>query len=234
MELTDNQPIMQVIYSIEISPFGYTNQEYQLPDKSSRENPEAWTEYWYKCIVDSGIENLKPIKTGSFLVDIDSINDKNLSIIVKKEIEELFKNLNEEELNNIEEYISCFAGGIAIIEDNNLLIEPNCCSDLRGLSGWKNIFSNEEENWSQLWIGHPWIFYKKTTEFVAFSDYTELNLNDFHNIKTVNKFHLQWLRNEINKANASQAKLKQRVLKILIEMNIDNPINIAKILTGSD
>ncbi len=224
---------MKIIYSIELSPYSYSKEEYQYPNKSSKELPKEWTEYWYKCLADSGIKNLQPIKTGSFFVDLDTIDDEELAIIVKKEIEKISEDLSEEELSNLEESVHCIEGGIVIIDENNVIIEPRCCTDLGDLSGWEDIFSKEENNWEQLWIGHPWIYYKKTTEFIEFSAYTELNLSDFYDIKAVNRFPTQWLRNEIDKAKISRARLEKRVLEILLEMNINNPINIAKILTGN-
>ncbi|PON10658.1 hypothetical protein C2W62_48915 [Candidatus Entotheonella serta] len=66
---------IQLINTIEISPYDYANQEYESPKPSGWEDPEAWHQYWIQCISDKGLDSLKPIEPGSYFVDIQTIGD---------------------------------------------------------------------------------------------------------------------------------------------------------------
>jgi len=77
---------MRLINTIEISPFSYANQEYELPNGSKYELPEKWYHYWKKSISDKNLGRLEPTRKDSFLVDIETINDNELEEILKNEL----------------------------------------------------------------------------------------------------------------------------------------------------
>ncbi|OPG95212.1 hypothetical protein B2I21_27305, partial [Chryseobacterium mucoviscidosis] len=72
--------------------------------------------------------------------------------------------------------------------------------------------------WSQLWIGHPWIFYKKENGKIQFSDYTEDLLNEWENRQSVFEVDELDLQIEINKIKERQIHFNDRVIKLLTEI----------------
>ncbi|MEN7546988.1 hypothetical protein AAG747_03665 [Rapidithrix thailandica] len=72
--------------------------------------------------------------------------------------------------------MSSISGGIVVKMEDEFPIEPTCCGDLGNLLEWENIFKEGTEKWQPLWIGHPWIFYRKTNNKIEFSDYFETNI----------------------------------------------------------
>jgi hypothetical protein len=193
---------------------------------SKAENPKAWSDFWYKCISDSNLQNLKPIALGSYLVDISIIGDSELKTILKKELKDV-------DLSDFQEYVGQIIGGIVIVENDKIIIEPTCCGDISDIQNWEEIENAELEKWNQLWLGHPWIFYKKTENHITFSDYTDYNLEDFKDITEKHKFSEQKLLSEIKLSRNNQIGFEKRISKVLAELKIDNANDIAKLLTGN-
>lgn len=218
---------MKLINTIEVSPYDYSEKEYESPKGSSLELPDEWNEFWIKCISDKKLGNLTAIRKGSYLVDIETINDEELEEIVKNELKEV-------ELDDFEEQISKIYGGIVIIENGIPLIEPTCCGDIGNLNEWESIFEDKSSAWHQLWIGHPWLFYKKEKGYVDFSNYTELNLDDFKDIKSKFQFSEEELKKEIERIRIGQNIFENRICEILNKMGINNSERIAKLMTGNE
>lgn len=216
---------MKLIIAIEISPYNYTDKTYEYPKKRKKDAPNEWGEFWLKCISDSQLQNLIPIEIGSYLVDVEGIGEEELRTIIKKEIEDV-------DLTDFEEQLIAFYGGIVVTKDDKILIEPMCCGDLRNTSEWGTIIEEEHIDWQHLWIGHPWIFYRKINGIVEFSDYTDSNLEDFKDIKSVLNISENELKLELKKIKTQQEKLKDRIQIILEKMKITNSSEIAKMLSG--
>ena len=217
---------MKLLNTIEIEPWDYTENEYESPSVSKVENPKAWSDFWYKCISDSNLQNLQPIELGSYLVDINKIGESELKTIIKKEL----KNVD---LSDFQEYVGQIIGGIVVLENEKIILEPTCCGDISNIQNWEQVGNAELNKWTQLWIGHPWIFYKRTDNYIAISDYTDYNLEDFTDISEKNKFSEQELLSEIKISRKSQIEFENRISKILNQMEINNANEIAKLMTGN-
>ena len=217
---------MKLLNTIEIEPWDYTENEYESPSVSITENPKAWSDFWYKCISDSNLQNLRPIELGSYLVDINNIGDAELKTILKKELKDV-------DLSDFQKYVGQIIGGIVIVENDKIIIEPTCCGDISDIQNWEEIENAELEKWNQLWLGHPWIFYKRTKNHVTFSDYTDYNLEDFIDISEKYKFSEQKLLSEIKSSRNNQIGFEKRVSKVLAELKVDNANDIAKLMTGN-
>ena len=218
---------MKLINTIEIEPWGYTQNKYDSPSISRSEDPKGWSDFWYKCISDSNLQNLKPIELGSYLVDLSKIGEAELNIILKKELEDI-------DLSNYQEYVGPIIGGIVILENDKIVLEPTCCVDLSDIQNWEEIESTELNKWTLLWIGHPWIFYKRTEKYIAISDYTDYNLEDFKDISEKHKFSEQELLSEIKSSRKHQIEFENLVSKTLIKMGVKNANEIAKIMSGNE
>lgn len=53
---------MQLINTIEISPYDFSNQKYDYPNGSSIEFPDEWNQYWKKCISDKNLDAWSPLE----------------------------------------------------------------------------------------------------------------------------------------------------------------------------
>lgn len=80
-------------------------------------------------------------------------------------------------------FVLAFDGGIAVKKDNEIYIQPMCCSDMSDLRNWQNIFTHPSADWTTLWIGHPWVLYRKENGKVIFSYYIESSVIEPEKIK---------------------------------------------------
>jgi hypothetical protein len=55
---------MQLINTIEISPYDFSDKEYDSPNVSKLEFSDEWYKYWKKCISDKKLGRLEPIEKG--------------------------------------------------------------------------------------------------------------------------------------------------------------------------
>lgn len=217
----------ELINTIEISPYNYANSEYEYPNGSSEELPDEWDKFWKKCLSDKNLGNLKSIRKGSFLVDINSIKNSELEEILKSELRDV-------ELDNFEEQIGSICGGIVLKTENDFLIEPTCCGEIGNLYDWEEIFEKPSTKWTQLWIGHPWIFYRVEDDKIQFSDYYEVKIEEIENIKTIVKVSIKDLKNKLKVIKKDQIKFEKRIQTVLSEMGVKNSNSIAKLMTRNE
>ena len=98
----------------------------------------------------------------------------NLSEFTNSDIDDLIDlNIKGKNLDELEEELYNLCGGIVIQRDDEILVSPSCCGDLSDIYNWEDIKSNNSNEWTKIWIGHPWIFYKKIENQVQISDYSE-------------------------------------------------------------
>lgn len=214
---------MELINTIEISPSEYSNNDYKSPDSSFLESKIEWYNYWKKCINDSNLTELEPIEKGSYFVDLNTINDNSLKIILLKALEEI-------NIKNIDDEILPFNGGIVLKINDQKFIEPNCCCDIGNLADWVDILIAKKEEWHQLWIGHPWIYFKIVDDLIYFSDYTDEN--NSLNIKEKFSISRNVLGEKLKKIQQQRKEFRLKIERNLIELNIQQPDKIANLLTG--
>jgi len=118
-------------------------------------------------------------------------------------------------------HIGCLTGGIVIKEKGKVVIEPTCCSDLSDFLNWEEIGNTALDKWTQLWIGHPWVFYKRIHETILFSDYTEDSLEDCKEIPVKYKISVYELMAEIKLIKEGYNMFENRVLNVLKEFKIE-------------
>ena len=201
--------MIQLFNVIEINPFRYSTEEYELPELSDSPSSQALHQRWQKAITTLNL-NLTPVKKGSYFVDIETVDDENLKIILKV----VFNDAETED----EDYLMLFNGGLILKENDEILLEPTCCVDLADLKEWEYIFENDSSGWSQLWIGHPYVFYRKNKGKIEFSEYTELLLSELENIQPVFEVDESDLKTEVNKMKTQQINFNNRVIELLKEI----------------
>ncbi|MBO9729403.1 MAG: hypothetical protein J7623_12275 [Chitinophaga sp.] len=217
---------MHLINTIEILPYNFCHNAYESPKGSSMEFPNEWNQFWKQCISDKKLGRLEAVRKGAYFVDIKTINDDELAIILEDELKDV-------ELWDYEEQVSPINGGIVLEDDNITYIEPSCCGDIGNINDWESIFESEANKWHQLWIGHPWIYYKKNNGIIEFSNYTELKPAHDENICILVRVSEPLLQIEFNKIKEQHNKLEFRIRKVLDKMGIANAAQIAKLMTGN-
>ena len=216
---------MQLIYTIEITPYSFADEKYDMPKGSRYELPEEWYQYWKKSLSEKNLGRLEPIRKTSHLVNIETINDKELEEILKHRLRDMESPIEE---------VWKMDGGIALIENNELYIEPQCCGDIGNITGWESIFETEENTWDQLWIGHPWVYYRRNNGRIDFSVYIEPSPEyptDYEVLITVTESDLQ---TELIKIRKLHNDFEHRIRKTLDKMGISHSEEISKIMTGND
>ena len=123
-------------------------------------------------------------------------------------------------------------GGIVLKEGNTIYIEPSCCGDIGNINEWESIFEKELSEWNQLWIGHPWIYYRKANQIIEFSNYTELNPEDFKDNEILIRVYESDLQNELKRIRQQQNDFECRITKTLKKMGIADAEQFSKLMTG--
>jgi len=183
---------VKLINTIEINPYAFANTEYESPNGSWKDLPDAWDEFWRRCLAE-GVD-----------------------------------------LEDYEEQVGIICGGIVVKVEDRFLIEPSCCGDIGNIVEWENIFTNENPNWKQLWIGHPWIFYRNVNGVVEFSDYYEANIEDVENVKSLMKVSVNDLKAQLKTIKAQQIEFENKIQDVLVAIGLQNSKQIAKLMTGNE
>lgn len=221
--------MITLVNVIEVSPLTYPKypgEEYEFPSAENYPDSDEWFEKWEEVASKLNF-NFKPIEKGSRWVDIETLDDGNLKMILEAKLADRDPDDPDEG-----EFMLAFDGGVALQQDNQIHIHPNCCGDMSDIQNWKNIFDTHTSDWTLLWIGHPWVLYKRENGKISFSDYTESNADELENIKTVVEIGEQELKTEWEKVVERQINFKNRILMMLKEMDIQNEENISRMLSG--
>ncbi len=123
--------------------------------------PDEWEDYHVKTNMQAGFsENLKPYFKGSSFYRISEISDSDVLKIIKKEID-----IQQEDENpGIGDLVCPLAGGYILKIDHADKYFPQCCGDLKDITGWEDLFGNDP----RFYMGHPSPRIKKTENTVVF------------------------------------------------------------------
>jgi hypothetical protein len=65
-------------------------------------------------------------------------------------------------------------GGLGLFVDETAVLLPACCSWIdEATEEWERLAAGPPDEWSMLWIGHPWVLVKRSGDAVAISTPTE-------------------------------------------------------------
>ncbi|HET6247077.1 MAG TPA: hypothetical protein VFE47_05200 [Tepidisphaeraceae bacterium] len=140
---------IELVPVLTLEPSTFSKPERRMPD-----DPAAWQQHWLDSLADSGIEGLKPIRESFTHVATTEFSEPK---VLQRVLFKLFdrwgglENLLDPECNPV------LSGGLALCSAGELLMEPQCCSDLANLSEWQDAVQYQGDQWKMLWIGHPWL-----------------------------------------------------------------------------
>ncbi|MDN3694752.1 hypothetical protein QWZ06_22030 [Chryseobacterium tructae] len=218
--------MIELINTIEVNPLKYAKEDFELPEIADYPDPEEWFLKWTETASRLTL-NFNGIQKGSNLVDIETIDDESLQAIVAAK-------LSEVEFDDPDEngFVLSFDGGVVLKKDDEVLIQPSCCGDLENVENWQKVVDNRSFGWAEMWIGHPWILYKRENGVISFSDYTDANINEVKNVKIKFEVEESEFQTELGKVIQHQFRFKNRILEILKKMNINNAEKISKHMSG--
>lgn len=218
--------MIELINTIEINPFKYSTEEIELPSFSEYPVPEEWFMKWEETACRLNI-NFNTIRKGSYLADIEVIDDESLQTVIEVRLSEVDLNDPDEEI-----YFLPFDGGIVLKKDGEILIEPSCCGDMSNIENWQRIFEDQSSEWKDLWIGHPWVLYKRENGIISFSQYTENDIENIGNIQIRFEVEESALKAELEKVKQQQIHFKNRISGILTKKTGDNAEKLSQLMSG--
>ncbi|WP_298511516.1 hypothetical protein [uncultured Kordia sp.] len=163
----------------------------------------------------------KAIASGALI----SVNSYNNELLLSKVTDELVKatidsHIEDTEPTNYEEELMSFEGGLRIEQDDTV-IEYQCCTDLSDYTEWEKVISKKSQQWEQIWIGHPWIYYRYNGVNIEFSEYYDDTPNA-EDIQTKMICSRGEFVNELQQALSELEMFKERLCKIIDNGNYDH------------
>ncbi len=212
--------ILNISAVIELNSSEFTDKDYECPNGTWYEYPEGWNNHWKKCLKDSGLIKVEQIIAGISMVNIETIEENELDIIVQNQ-------LKDTNLDNDEEILS-FEGGIAI-QFGEVNIVPQCCSSIGDCENWNKVIFDETIDWKSIWIGHPWIFVRKREDKIEFSEYCEQNK---YNGEPILVADFNEFKAKFERTIETISVFRERIERILRKNRLKRASQISEILIG--
>lgn len=207
---------------IELAPSDFAKQEYHSPNGSRFEYPKEWNEYWQKSLADAELINVQEIIDGLGMIDITTIELTELMIILKNHLQDV-------DTNNVDE-IHPLEGGIVIQQEEKSIV-PQCCVSLSDYKAWEAFLEEKPQEWSEIWIGHPWIYARIVQGQIEISEYCEYNPPTGHPVWRVN---LKKFEEVFEKVIFKIKQFKQVVAEVLHQIGVVNSHLVAQILIENE
>jgi hypothetical protein len=155
---------------IELTPGTFSTHERSSPSGSGLDLPEEWNRYWLDSLADSGVVGLNPIRLWSWLVPTRQLTD---AVVLNRILTVLVREWGGPDVFSDPDMKPVLNGGLALRNNDDLLVAPTCCSDLGNLSDWKQALEYRQSSWKMLWIGHPWLSVRFDGKRLVLSDLHE-------------------------------------------------------------
>lgn len=158
---------------MELGPHNFKKGNYDTPNKSIKEAPEAWEAYNKKAYTDAGLHNAQAIEMGSWLFEITQFDKAQLTIILTA----IYADKREHLKDIFKDPIDCapyFCGGFAFKVSNKIKALPGCCCGLESIEDWKEVLELES---GQVWLGHDldaYVNYTIQDDTIEFEVNTEI------------------------------------------------------------
>ena len=215
----------QLVPVLELEPGTFSTVERESPHGSGDEVPEEWQTYWDLSLADAGITGLRPVRTGSWFVRTTLFSDQQL----EQTLGVIFDDWGGISILMDPDSRPILNGGLALSSDQqDVFIEPTCCSDLGDIENWKVAAKYQGTSWEMLWIGHPWLSMKYQKPWLLLSEPHESE--DPVARWAVNPIELQ---EAVAAAEAECIRLAKQISAVLIDFGFEgDPDNTALNLAG--
>jgi hypothetical protein len=219
-----NENTLQIYPVLEMSPWRVDGGE----DLNLKEGQD-YTEFAIEVFKKHGINNIERLdEYGYSSIKMSDINDADLKILVEKELQDA------EMVENGIEGISRFCGGIVIINDKEV-IHHQCCGGISDYKNWVEFLEESPSEWTEIWIGHPWIYGRISNNIIELSDYIEhTGALKPENLRIKTKIDVSTFKTALDIAVLQIAEIKARILAILLVEMPEIAVEVANLLIENE
>jgi hypothetical protein len=219
-----NENTLQIYPVLEMSPWRVDGGE----DLNLKEGQD-YTEFAIEVFKKHGINNIERLdEYGYSSIKMSDINDADLKILVEKELQDA------EMVENGIEGISRFCGGIVIINDKEV-IHHQCCGAISDYKNWVEFLEESPSEWTEIWIGHPWIYGRISNNIIELSDYIEhTGALKPENLRIKTKIDVSTFKTALDIAVLQIAEIKARILAILLVEMPEIAVEVANLLIENE
>ena len=148
--------MLQLIPVIEFEPGKFQSEDSELWNMYDDDDPKGWNNYWRNSLSESGITNLEPYETNSWLVETNKLTSEIVEVLLKKTHE-----IEDDSITDPEEMgVGPLSGGYVLEVSDTVQITPNCCGGLENIKDWEEASNWMDTKETDLWIGHPQLYVK--------------------------------------------------------------------------
>lgn len=219
-----NKNTLQIYPVLEMSPWRVDGGE----DLNLKEG-QTYTEFAIEVFKKHGINNIERLdEYGYSSIKMSDINDADLKILVEKELQDAEIPINGTEI------VGAFCGGIVIINDKEV-IHHQCCGDIADYKNWLTFLEESPSEWTEIWIGHPWIYGRISNNIIELSDYIEhTGALKPENLRIKTKIDVSTFKTALAAAVVQIAEIKARILAILLVEMPEIAVELADLLIENE
>lgn len=152
---------LQLVPAVELLLIN-SSKETRPPLFDGRETPRelvAWREALFRSV---GLKPVESVSAGSAMIPVPAILSRAdiLSAIVEEHLLQIpFETLPSGNVLDIYEGVGTFSGGLAVVREGKLLLQPQCCCDLNNICDWAEAMTYRGIDEGEfLWTGHPYLY----------------------------------------------------------------------------
>ena len=193
----------------------------QLSESNKFRDQEDW---FNRALELAGYRNIERRNPNSFYINVLDLSDENLILFLKKHLE-------DEKENPMDEMIK-LRGGTIVLDAQELLFSPTCCTDITDYNNWLDLEKTDE--FKSIWIGHPWILYKTKEEIIYLTDYLEANGDVIDDSKIKYQSTIKAVQDQATHLENIMNDFEIRVNLLLKELGLDDYDKITKCIVKGD
>ena len=212
---------VELLLVLEVWPHWFSDRA--QPDVGgSKEHPVEWARHFQECMTDAGYPECQAITDGSHFVDaaavvsqpimkqliIRDLADADLSSITQ---------LNSLSPSELKEYVDPLYGGLALLHEGKVLLQPECCGSLSDVGSWVQALRDTPES-GEIWVGHPTLSVSFLGSSVTLTEGSELRVApDYLSRVTLEATLFSKL---VFMAEQGQMEFEEQLVAVLVEMGL--------------
>jgi len=214
--------ILDIYPVIEMSPW-------RVDENADLKDNEVYEKFALNIFSNAGIKSIKRLDKHAYSsIILSDINNEDLSILIQKE-------LNDADIpENGLEIVDDFEGGLVIKFENGEVINHSCCGSVSDYKNWLELVENKPKEWTEIWIGHPWVYAKVEENKILITDYLDETKaspkeNDF-------KFEVDFIefKEKLSTAINNLKDLKKRIRTILLNQENEFANELSELLIENE
>lgn len=235
VDISDETSGIRFLLVVEVPPWNFS--ERATPKVAgARMHPVPWEAYFTACMCDAGFPDCKSVSPGShFVPALSIVRQPIMERIVRNELDECgiagFPDSDGDVSDDVGDRVGSLSGGIAVVGPKGLLIEPQCCGELKDVSEWRGALSSNATA-GTIWVGHPELsFAAKNGVHTLTEEWARVGLPNHRSEVAIPTGLLLRL---LDRVEAEQASFHSRLRDVLASMEDVAPLVdvVAPLLAG--